>query len=134
MNHIDIEEYLNERVLAHIDYCEDVAYSYRSKYYLIEWVLIIVASLTPVFVILNLSLVRNNWMQWIPVVSSTLVAILTGGLKTFRYEENWKKYSELAELLKREKYQFMSRTGIYKISDNPETVFVEAVESILSKV
>jgi hypothetical protein len=134
MNHIEIEEYLNERVLAHIDYCEDVAYSYRSKYYLIEWVLIIVASLTPVFVILNLSLVRDNWMQWIPVVSSTIVAILTGGLKTFRYEENWKKYSELAELLKKEKYQFMSRTGIYNFSDNPETVFVEAVETILSKV
>lgn len=134
MKQIEIEEYLNERVLAHIDYCEDVAYSYRSKYYLIEWVLIIFASLTPIFVILNFNLTRDNWAQWIPVASSTIVAILTAGLKTFRYEENWKKYSELAELLKKEKYQFMSQTGIYKVSDNPETVFIEAVESILSKV
>ena len=104
MKQIDIEEYLNDRVLVHIDYCDEVAYSYRSKFYLIEWVLIIFASLTPIFVILNFSYARDNWAQWIPVASSTLVAILTGGLKTFRYEENWKKYSELAELLKREKY------------------------------
>ena len=80
MKQIDIEEYLNDRVLGHIDYCEDVAYSYRSKYYLIEWVLIIVASLTPMFVILNFSFARDNWAQWIPVVRSTVVAILTGGL------------------------------------------------------
>lgn len=134
MKPIHIEEYLNDRVLSHIDYCEDVAYSYRRKYYLIEWVLIIVASLTPIFVILNFSLARDNWMQWIPVASSTVVAILTGGLKTFRYEENWKKYSELAELLKKEKNQFMTGTGIYKSSDNSETVFIEAVETILGKV
>jgi hypothetical protein len=134
MKQIDIEGYLNDRVLAHIDYCDDVAYSYRSKYYLIEWVLIIVASLTPIFVILNFSFARDNWAQWIPVASSTVVAILTGGLKTFRYEENWKKYSELAELLKKEKYQFMAGSGIYKSSSNPETVFVEAVEAIIGKI
>jgi DNA-binding XRE family transcriptional regulator len=134
MKQIDIEEYLNDRVLAHIDYCDDVAYSYRSKYYLIEWVLIIVASLTPIFVILNFSFARDNWAQWIPVASSTVVAILTGGLKTFRYEENWKKYSELAELLKKEKYQFMTGSGIYQSSDTPETLFIEAVETILGKI
>ena len=134
MKQIDIEEYLNDRVLVHIDYCDEVAYSYRSKFYLIEWVLIIFASLTPIFVILNFSYARDNWAQWIPVASSTLVAILTGGLKTFRYEENWKKYSELAELLKREKYQFMTGSGIYQSSDSPETLFVEAVETILCKI
>ena len=133
MKQIDIEEYLNDRVLAHIDYCEDVAYSYRSKYYLIEWILIIVASLTPIFVILNFSFTRGSWAQWIPVASSTVVAILTGGLKTFRYEENWKKYSELSELLKKEKYQFMTGSGIYQSSDSPETLFIEAVETILGK-
>ena len=134
MKQIDIEEYLNDRVLVHVDYCDDVAYSYRRKYYLIEWILIIVASLTPIFVILNFSFARDNWAQWIPVVSSTVVAILTGGLKTFRYEENWKKYSELAESLKKEKYQFMTRAGVYKSSDNPETLFIEAVESLLGNI
>ena len=134
MRQIDIEEYLNERVLVHIDYCEEVAYSYRSKYYLIEWVLIIFASLTPIFVILNFSLTRDSWAQWMPVASSAVVAVLTGGLKTFRYEENWKKYNEFAELLKKEKYQFITGSGIYKSSDNPETVFVDAVETILGKI
>ena len=134
MKQIDIEEYLNERVLAHIDYCEDVAYSYRTKYYLIEWVLIIVACLTPIFVILNFILPRDNLAQWIPVASSTIVAILTGGMKTFRYEDNWRRYSEFAELLKKEKYQFMAGSGIYKSSSNPETVFVEAVEAIIGKI
>ena len=134
MKQIDMEDYLNERVLAHIEYCEDVAYSYRRRYYLIEWVLIIVASLTPVFVILNFSFARDNWAQWIPVVTSTVVAILIGGLKTFRYEENWRKYSELAELLKKEKYQFMTGSGIYKSSDDSETVFNESVETNLGNI
>lgn|GEM_PF-1947752 len=134
MKQIDIEEYLNERVLAHIDYCDDVAYSYRTKYHLIEWVLIIVACLTPIFVILNFILAQDNLAKWIPVASSTVVAILTGGLKTFRYEDNWRKYSELAELLKKEKYQFMTGAGIYKSSSNPESVFVEAVETIIGKI
>jgi len=134
MKQIDIDEYLNDRVLSHIDYCEDVAYSYRSKYYLIEWVLIIVASLTPMFVILNFSFARDNWAQWIPVVSSAIVAILTGGLKTFRYEENWRKYSDLAESLKKEKYQFMTGSGVYRSSENPETVFIDAVETLLGNI
>ena len=134
MKQIDLDEYMDERVSAHIDYCEDVAYSYRGRYYLMEWILIIFASLTPIFVILSLSLTRDSWAQWIPAGTSAVVAILTAGLKTFRYEENWRKYSELAELLKKEKYQFMSGSGIYSISDNPETVFFEAVESILGKI
>lgn len=134
MKQIDIEEYLNERVLGHIEYCEEVAYSYRSRYYLMEWVLIIFASLTPIFVILNFSLTKDNWAQWIPVASSAVVAVLIGGFKTFRYEENWRKYSELAELLKKEKYQFMTGSGIYKSSDNPETLFIDAVETILGKI
>jgi DNA-binding XRE family transcriptional regulator len=134
MKRLDIEEYLNERVLAHIDYCEDIAYNYRTRYYVIEWVLIIVASLTPVFVILNFSLARDHLAQWIPVASSTIVAILTGGLKTFRYEENWKKYSEFAELLKKEKYHFMTGSGIYNSSHDPETLFIDAVETIIGKI
>jgi hypothetical protein len=62
------------------------------------------------------------------------VAVLTGGLKTFRYEENWKKYNEFAELLKKEKYRFVTGSGIYQSSDNPETVFIDAVETILGKI
>lgn len=134
MKQIDIEEYMNERVLSHIDYCEDVAYTYRSRYYLMEWFLIIFASITPIFVILSLSITRDSWAQWIPVATSAIVATLTAGLKTFRYEENWRKYSELAELLKREKYQFMSGSGIYGTSDDPDMVFFQAVEAILGKI
>ena len=134
MRHIDIEEYLNERVLSHIEYCEDVAHSYRGKFFLIEWFLIIFASLTPIFVILSFSLTKDNLLRWLPVASSTVVAVLTGGLKTFRYEENWKKYSEFAELLKKEKYQFMTGSGVYKSSDNPETLFIDAIETILGKI
>ena len=134
MRHIDIEEYLNERVLSHIEYCEDVAHNCRSKFFLIEWVLIIFASLTPILVILSFSLAKDNLLRWLPVASSTVVAVLTAGLKTFRYEENWKKYSELAESLRKEKYQFATGTGIYKYSDNPETDFTEAVETILAKI
>jgi hypothetical protein len=134
MSQLDFEEYMNERVLAHIDYCEDVAHQYRSRYYLIEWVLIIFASLTPISVILSLSITRDTWAQWIPVATSAVVAILTAGLKTFRYEENWRKYSELAESLKKEKYQFMSGAGIYGTSDDPEVAFFEAVEALLGKI
>jgi hypothetical protein len=85
-------------------------------------------------VILNFSFSQNHWAQWIPVVSSAVVAMLTGGSKTFRYDEKWRTYRELAELLKKEKYQFMTGSGTYASVDNPETVFIEAIETLLGKV
>ena len=130
---MDIEEYLQTRVDDQLMYANNVAYRYRSMYTRIEWVLIIVASLTPIFVILNFSFSQDHWAQWIPVVSSAMVAMLTGGMKTFRYDEKWRTYRELAELLKKEKYQFMTGSGTYASVDDPETVFIETVETILRK-
>ncbi len=129
---MEIEQYLEERVDRQLAWYVAMAGHARRTYVRVEWVLIVAASLTPVFVILNINYSKDHWLQWIPVVSSVLVAMLTGGLKTFRYDEAWTKYGDREARLKNEKYQFLTKSGTYKASEDPDTEFIERIETIIN--
>jgi hypothetical protein len=133
MSTIDIDEYINRRLDDQIMFFERVAFKSKQYYRRIEWITIIFASLTPIFVMLNFLFAKDHWVQWIPVVSSTIVAILTGGLKTFRYDELWKKYRQKEEDLKKEKFQFLTRSGVYASAEDEAKVFIDTIETIIHK-
>lgn len=130
---MSIADYLAYRVHDQIGWYSAASGQYAIMYARIEWTLIISASLTPIFVIINNTFDPDHWSQWIPVVSSVIVAILSGGMKTFGYGEKSKKYAEKTGLLQNEMYQFKTNSGIYASMKSPESVFIERIEALLVK-
>lgn len=70
-------------------------------------------------------------------------AVLTGGLGVVivileglqglnQYQQNWINYRSTCEALKHEKYLFLAKAGAYLDSDNPEALFAERAESLIS--
>jgi len=59
------------------------------------------------------------------------VVVVCGALSRLgKYHENWLKYRETSELLKHEKYLFLTSTDPYE--NQPFQLLVERVESIIS--
>ncbi len=75
----------------------------------------------------------GSLLQILLVVISFIVAILTTGLKTFRYQDLWIKYRTTYELLKPEIYYYEFNIGMYGSGNvDKESVFVSRIEAILN--
>ncbi len=61
-----------------------------------------------------------------------LIAIITGILGLYKYQENWIQYRTTSETLKHEKFLFLTRSKPYHGS-NPLQLLVERVEALISK-
>jgi hypothetical protein len=69
---------------------------------------------------------------------------LTGGLGVFivileglqslnQYQHNWITYRSTCEELKHEKYLWLAKAGPYLNVDNPDALFAERIESLISR-
>ena len=72
-------------------------------------------------------------LQILLVVVSSVVAILTTGLKTFQYQDLWLNYRATYEQLKPEIFYYEFNIGPYGVAGvDKESVFVSRVEAILN--
>ena len=116
-----------------MDWYGDRSGEYKKKYQALQWGLIILAALTPVFVAIDLTKYAAGWPEFVPIVTSVLVAIFASALKTFRYQEIWLEYRTTAETLKKEKNLYMAEADDYGKSKNKERLFVLRVENLISR-
>jgi hypothetical protein len=92
--------------------------------------LIILSALTPVLAALN----EDFKLQFLVVIVSAIVAILTTGLKTFQYQELWANYRATCEQLKPEIHYYNFNVGPYGMQGvDKEALFISRVETILDK-
>lgn len=137
MDKITFEKYLEERYLKQMDYYKLGSAKNQKKYKRFQWFLIILSALTPVFAALstlgsNLTASTEIYIKILVVVTSSIVAILTTGLKTFNYQELWTKYRSTYEKLKPEIHYYDFNVGPYAVMDiDKESIFVARVEAIL---
>ncbi len=68
----------------------------------------------------------------IAVLSST-VAIATGVNSLLKFHDNWINYRTTSETLKKEKSFYQGGVGEYAQSSDKEALFIERVESIISR-
>jgi hypothetical protein len=125
------DEYVEKRYKDQVAYYDSAAGKNQKRYKLFQWVLIVFAAVTPVLAALD-----EKWADLhVPViVISSLVAILSAGLKTFQYQELWISYRASNELLKPEIYYYRFSVGPYAEEGiDKETLFVSRVEAILDK-
>ncbi|WP_394772131.1 DUF4231 domain-containing protein [Mucilaginibacter sp.] len=138
MDQITFDKYVEDRYIKQMDYYQQASAKNQKKYKQFQWVLIILSALTPVIAALNG--VKSGAINIYPLINvnilvvtvSSIVAILTTGLKTFNYQELWIKYRSTYEKLKPEIYYYNFNIGPYAANDvDRESVFVTRIEAIL---
>lgn len=121
----EFNKYLKERYEPQVKWYDEKAISNKRWNSAFQILVIVAAAVIPIFAILE--------YKWLTVVLSAIIAIGTGLLKYFKFEEHWHNYRTTCEMLKKEKHFYDAKIGDYLDCRNPEQLFVERVESLVSK-
>ncbi len=133
---MDQDAFIKERVDGQLSYYEQAANQYKRKYIRSQYVIIVFGILIPVIINLpkqalpieNVDMV----IQLTITVMSLIVAIVTG-LSNFRkWGDLWLSFRMTEEVLKHEKFQYVTGTGEYSDRDMAFDKFVRRIELILS--
>ena len=128
MNNEDFQKFVKERYEDQVNWYDEKSIWYQKMYSRFQWSVIILSAITPVLVA-----IASGKTRWLPIVISTLVAIGTTSLKTFKYQENWINYRTTCETLKKEIHFYNTGIGDYKDAENRKSTFVERVEALISR-
>jgi len=126
------KSYLSERYENQINWYDSKSSENQKKYKRTQMMVIVLSAMTPVLIEFNDKLTTLSLFH-LATVTSVIVAILTTLLKTFKYQENWLTYRTTCETLKKEKYFFDFDLGEYASAHNKQALFVERVESLISR-
>jgi len=122
------DKYLEERYYPQIDWYDKKANLNQNIYRIIQWIVIILAAVTPILVVIG-----GTWERWIAVIISALVAIGTSTLKAFKYQENWINYRTTCETLRKEIHFYNANVDDYENCEDPTSMFVRRVEAMISR-
>jgi hypothetical protein len=123
------QEYVDQRLQSQLDWYSRRASRNQQWYRWLRVLEVVLASSIPFFT----SLVKENpTMGTVISLMSVTIAIVSGLLALYKFQENWIEYRTTAESLKHEKFMFLTRTGPYNV-DQPFPVLVERVEATIAK-
>jgi len=122
----DIKEYLRIRVDERINWYNKKVKENKRRVILLNITQIVVASL--ILLLTGFINYETNKVRIIVGVLGLISATITGVIMINKFHENWIRYKTVAELLKLEKFHFLSKTEGDR--DSP-TLFVERIERIL---
>jgi hypothetical protein len=74
----------------------------------------------------------SSLLKLITGMMGIIVALIAGLVTLYRFQENWVEYRATAEILKHEKYLYLTQTAPYD-GNNAFHLLVETVESAISK-
>ncbi len=133
---LNVETYLSERVDGQLDYYEKAANKAKKTHVMMQTTIIILGILVPVVV--NFP---TDWGQgvdlgpYVRVLITTLsliLALLTGVANFRKFGDLWLTYRMTEELLKTEKFLFLTSSGKYQSASSPFSQFVQSIEEIVS--
>jgi len=133
MNKEQFDRYLKDRYEDQINWYDRKSVWNQTWYKRLQWGLIVLSSLTPVLIAIDALDDKMVWLAAIPLTTATLVAIFTATIKTFNFQENWLNYRTTCETLRKEKFLYNAGAGAYAGVANREVLFVERVESLISR-
>ncbi len=130
MHTLDIQEYIEKRVNNQIDWYDGKSQEAQNWYKTLQVIEIILASLIPL-----LSAYSTSCRSIAVTVGifGAVIAIIESISKLNKYHENWIQYRTTCEMLRYQKYLFLTRSAPYNNSDETiENVFVRNIENIVS--
>ena len=122
------EKYRTERYESQVNWYDTRAGRHKKCHDSFQWMVIVLSISLPVVIMR----VPPEWAL-IPVVVSTLLAVATSAARAFKFQENWLNYRTIAEALRKEQYYYDAGTNGYSEAESREKLFVERVESLISR-
>ena len=122
-------EYLEERVEDQIQWFDRKSAINKTWYRRCQLVQLIAAAL---ITLSGIFIGKSGlYLQYLIPLLGAIIAIISGILSLYKFQENWIQYRTTAENLQQEKYLFLGRSIPY---DEPEPLklFVERVEAMIS--
>jgi hypothetical protein len=74
----------------------------------------------------------TDYLRIVIGILGLTIAVIAGVLSIFKFQENWIEYRSTSEMLKHEKYMFMTKASPYNVQDS-FPLLVNRVESLISK-
>ena len=123
------QEYLEQRLDSQAQWYDRRAATNQHCYRALRVLEVILASSIPLFS----SLAPGSPPIGILVsVIGVSIAIISGLLGLYKFQENWIEYRATAEALKHEKFMFLTHSGPYNVEPGLP-ILVERVEGIIAK-
>ena len=119
------KNFFDGRYKQQIEWYDQKAISNKKWNNFFQILVIVIAAILPVSAVLE--------FKWPTVILSAIVAIGTGILKFCKFEEHWHNYRSTCEMLKKEESYYNAKIGEYKNHTEPEELFVERAESLISQ-
>jgi Protein of unknown function (DUF4231) len=123
-----IDSFLTERYKDQVEWYSSRATTNKRLYVVFQWTVIGFSSIVPALVV---GLPES--FKWLTASLSVVVAIGTAAIKTFKYQELWLNYRTISETLKKEHVFYTHSLGDYNGSEEPDRLFIERVETLISR-
>ncbi|MEO1782547.1 DUF4231 domain-containing protein [Enterococcus diestrammenae] len=126
----DEKNYIQTRVNNQINWYDSSSLKAQKYYRLLSLTTLIVSAIIPFFT--NLA-IDNFWIKLIVSLLGVIATLCQGILSLNKYNENWIGYRTVCETLKKEKYMFLTKAGVYGESNSSFSFFTERIESVISQ-
>jgi hypothetical protein len=125
MSKRDFNKYLKERYEDQVNWYDSKSILYKRLNYIFQVSTIVIGPIVPILALLD--------FKWETVLLSAMMAILIEILNFGKFEEKWHSYRTTCETLKKEKHYYQQKVNEYRDATDPEGLFVERVESLISR-
>ena len=130
MNKEEFDAYLENRYYDQMKWYSSRARSNQRTYKRLQKTLIISSALTPILIGIDFS---TPYGRWLAITVSFIVVVSTSLLTTFKYHGKWINYRTTSETLKKEIHYYDAKIHDYVNSEDPEALFVQRVENLISR-
>lgn len=124
------DKYLNERYENEVNWYDKKSIRNKRISYVLRVLMIVLSSIVPIIAALQFV---NRDLTYLTIVVSAVVAISTGIMGYGKFEELWQSYRTTCETLRKEFNYYNCRCGEYYQVADPERLFVERIESMISR-
>lgn len=128
VNEADFKKYLEDRYNPQMNWYSKNASHNKRIYQGLQTLVIVFSVITPTIIAIG-----EGWLRWLALTASAIVAVGVALLKAFKYHEHWTNYRTTRETLRKEIHYYRARLFGYKEAEDPEALFVERVEAVISR-
>lgn len=124
---MDQDEYLESRLNNQIDWYDNKSQHHQKWYKRLKNLEYLLGFLVPV--------ATTAKFPHFEITSATCAGgmlLCESFISLYKHRDNWIDYRRTAELLKHEKYMFLTKTGVYKNEADSFALLVERSETIIS--
>lgn len=127
---MDEAEYIEHRLEEQIEWYDRKSALNKKAFRRFQLIQLVMASLITLSGVISPS--EFPMVSYIVPSLGALIAIVSGVIGLYKFQENWLEYRTVSESLKHEKYLFLTRSEPYNEAA-PFNLFVNRIENIISE-